>query len=72
MSKSEELLKQQVELQGSGNKTLESILSILQAKESASTDSTSFAKDEKTEVKATSDKVKKHDTISMGPIRTAR
>ena len=72
MSKSEELLKQQVELQGSGNKTLESILSILQAKEGSSTDTTSSVKDEKTEVKATSDKVKKHDTISMGPIRTAR
>ena len=72
MSKSEELLKQQVELQGSGNKTLESILSILQAKEGSSTDNNSSVKDEKTEVKATSDKVKKHDTISMGPIRTAR
>ena len=72
MSKSEELLKQQVELQGSGNKTLESILSILQAKEGSSTDTTSSVKDEKTEVKATSDKVKKHDTISLGPIRTAR
>ena len=72
MSKSEELLKQQVELQGSGNKTLESILSILQAKEGSSTDTTSSVKDEKAEVKATSDKVKKHDTISLGPIRTAR
>ena len=72
MSKSEELLKQQVELQGSGNKTLESILSILQAKEGSSADTTSSVKDEKTEVKATSDKVKKHDTISVGPIRTVR
>jgi len=72
MSRSEELLKQQVELQGNGNKTLESILSILQAKEGSSTDTTSSVKDEKTEVKATSDRVKKHDTISLGPIRTAR
>lgn len=72
MSKSEELLKQQVELQGSGNKTLESILSILQAKEESSKDNKSSGKDEKTKMKATSDKVKKRDTISMGPIKTAR
>ena len=73
MSKSEELLKQQVDLHIAGNKSLESIISLLQSKgEESSKDASLPVKDEKTEVKATSDKVKRHDSITMGPIKTGR
>ena len=73
MSKSEELLKQQVDLHIAGNKSLESIISLLQSKnEGSSSDTPLPVKDEKSEMKATSDKVKRHESITMGPIKTGR